>query len=838
MASTIHHWLPLRSTYSGIFLSTLICLTAILSIGTSSLHASEATESKQLFDKHVLPMLKQHCYRCHSHETKKSRGGLVVDSKNGLLKGGDSGPAVVPGQPEKSLLLKAICYTEEDLRMPPKGKLADEVIAHVENWIKLGAEDSRQVVAGTPRKHFEITDADRNHWAFQPLAKTNIPAVGKKDWCRNQIDHFVLSKLEQKGIRPNADADRITLLRRLTFDLTGLPPTPSQMERFAKDDSSDAYEKLVDELLSSPEFGPKWARHWLDGVRYASDIDKSGTYRDWVVRSLQNDLPYDEFVRMQIAGDLIRANESDPTKIHESGATLDGVAASGMLALAVWERVARDLAVAEIVDSQIDVVGRQFLGLTLACARCHDHKFDAISQKDYYALAGIFFSSHITPGKIIADGRLSSDVIRRPLLNKIQSEHNANIQTAINQLKEQINKLEKTAEKAVKLRRTQTELKSLSAKLAKATGATKTKLLAEQKKLTATEKSLVEDQKKHQWDVNPPEISKITEIEGKIAAQEKKIITATTAIAAKEGGVPGTKFAEIGNSKLFIRGDFRKVGDEVPRRFPTILAGEDQESLAKKTTGSGRLELANWMVNDTKHLLARVHVNRVWQHLLGHGIVRSPDNFGRLGKSPTHPELLDFLAKQFIESGWSTKKLIREIVLSSTYRQSSATSAGQMQADPENLLLGRMNRKRLQYEALRDSLLQVSGQLTSQGGKAKRTLFEPVLRNKLNVDYAIFDGADPHTIVVSRPTTTTTTQALYLMNSPFVAKCAQMVVERLQAEKSLQTDTDRINYAYRLLLGRQPTEQEMGIGESFLEQSSLASYVQLLMCTNEFVYLD
>jgi cytochrome c553 len=408
-------------------LRNLAVVTGLLAVCTGG---GRAEADGDFFEKKIRPVFVAHCYQCHSAQAKKLKGELRLDTLAGIRKGGETGALFVPSKPKESLLVSALRH--EDMAMPPKGKLPDAIINDVVGWIERGAALPPEVAsAPTPRREaFRITDQDRSHWAFQPLRKPAIPA-GKTDTA---IDRFLQAGLQVARLTPAQAADRYTLLRRATHDLTGLPPTVEQIDAFLTDDSPEAFARVVDRLLASKEFGVRWGRHWLDGVRYASDVDKSGRYREWVVRSFNEDLPYDRFVMLQLAGDLLPADTDDPAKVHVGGAALDGIAATGFLALAVWEQVARDLAVAEIVDSQIDVVGRQLLGLTLACARCHDHKFDPISAEDYYGLAGIFFSSRISPGKLIADGRLSNEVLTVPLLSKVDDARNRQLDEQIKQL--------------------------------------------------------------------------------------------------------------------------------------------------------------------------------------------------------------------------------------------------------------------------------------------------------------------------------------------------------------------------------------------------------------------
>lgn len=804
--------------------------------------AEPTAREREFFEKRIRPVLVEQCYSCHSTAAKKVRGGLLLDSADGLRRGGERGAALVPGRPKESLLIQALRH-EQDLRMPPKGTLPEAVIADFVHWVEAGAPDPRtEATLITPRRAaFRITEADRGHWAFVPVADVSPPIVRDAGWCRSPVDRFILARLEEQGLRPTEPADRLALLRRVSFDLAGLPPTPAEIDAFMKDGSARAFEKVVDRLLATRAFGERWARHWLDGVRYASDVDRGGLYRDWVVRALNEDLPYDQFVRLQIAGDLLLANTSDPARVHVSGASLDGITATGMLSLAVWERVGRDLAVAEIVDSQIDLVGRQLLGLTIACARCHDHKFDPISAEDYYALAGIFFSSHISPGKLFSDARLTDEVIRVPLLSQADAVRNRPAEEEISRLQKAIAGLEARAGPAVRLHALRAQLREMPRRIAAATGATARKTLdGEAAKLRAEEKTLLDDRARRNWPESPAELVEIERLRKQAAALQRSLIAAPATISIRDGGVPGSKRQRIGDAPILLRGDYQKEGPIVPRRFPVILAGEKQMPLGRRTTGSGRRELAEWIARSDHPLTARVQVNRIWLHLFGEGLVRTPDNFGRLGERPIHGELLDFMARRFVASGWSIKRLVRELVLSSAYRQGSFADAGLVRADPENRLFGRANRKRLDHESLRDALLFASGQLRGAAGMpgSRRTLYEPIERGRTDPARALFDGADPLGVVPKRAATTTAPQALYLLNNTFVAQAAQALGKGIQADSSLPDKSARITHAYLRLLGRLPTSEEIRIGKSYVTGRTWPDFVQVLVCTNEFVYLD
>jgi cytochrome c553 len=814
--------------------------------------ATAADDGIAFFEKSIRPILVQHCYECHSQEAAakgKLQAGLLLDSKKGLLDGGESGPVIVAGKPEKSLLIAALKY--ESYEMPPKGRLPANVIADFEKWVTMGAPDPREASsAPVPRRAaFQISPEDRAHWAFQPVQKLPPPEVRDASWVRDDIDRFVLARLEEAGRRPSPEADRYALLRRTTFALTGLAPTPEEIADFVADERSDAFERVVDRLLKSPEFGVHWGRHWLDGVRYADNIDKSGEYRRWVVRAFNEDLPYDKFVKLQIAGDLLPADETVPAdRVHESGASLDGIIATGMMSLAVWEQVGRDLAVAEIVDSQMDLIGRQLLGLTLACARCHDHKFDPISTRDYYSLAGILFSSHIATGKLIADDRLGNDLVEVPLLNAEQAAMNRKLDGQIAEAEAQVAALVKKIPRAAKLADLTAKIPELEAQLAKTTAATTKKSLSDQlAKAKAEREKLVADQQASGWDANPPELAEIAAIRAEIVDLQKRKFTAPSAVSIREGGVPGSNRSKIGDVPIYLRGEYTREGDVVPRQFPVILAGEKQTPIGERTKQSGRRELAEWIASPDNPLTARVMVNRIWQQLVGRGLVRSPDNFGRLGQRPTHPELLDHLAQRFIDSGWSVKQMVRAIVLSSTYRQSSFVSPEEARLDPDNVAIGHMNRRRLTYEELRDALLRLGRTVSTDAPSApavaatempRRTMYEALDRRKTDVTAAIFDGPDSKAIVPVRAETTTAPQALFLMNNPLVVETSKRLAGQLLKDSSLTTDSQRLERLWLLTLGREPDNEETEIALGFIAKHSWDGFIQALLGSNEFAYLD
>lgn len=518
-----------------------------------------------------------------------------------------------------------------------------------------------------------------------------------------------------------------------------------------------------------------------------------------------------------------------------------------MLALAVWEIVGRDLAVAEIVDSQIDVVGRQVLGLTLSCARCHDHKFDPVSIEDYYGLAGIFFSSHIATGKLVADGRLANELTEVALLSATDSNHR-DVDTLLAELEPQRAALEEKLPQAAKLIAVNVRLdapqEQLDAITPKANGKP---MILERPQLAKERDELLADQQKNGWTADPPELAGFAELCRTVDELKFHRQSAKKVVAVREGGVPGSNREQIGDAPVYLRGEYQHPGSIVPRRFPTIVAGEQQTPIGDRTTQSGRRELAEWITSPDHPLTARVMVNRVWQQVIGRGLVRTPDNFGRLGEPPTHPELLDHLSQRFVDSGWSVKQLVRDLVLSATFRQSSLVVPAVAAADPDNRLLGRMNRRRLTYEELRDTLHQAGGQVvpatqsrlaSSDAAHRLRTVYEPVDRRETNVTAAMFDGADPKTIVAVRAETTTAPQALFLMNGPLASETAQRMADKLTSDPALTGDEARLERLWLTLFGRPPATDELDEARSFMGRYSMSGLVHVLLAANEMVYVD
>jgi hypothetical protein len=699
-------------------------------------------EARDFFEKSVRPLLATHCFECHG--PGKQRGGLRLDGRAALLAGGDSGPALVPGQPDKSLLLKAVHYQTE-LKMPPKGPLTPAQIALLTTWIRQGAPWPEVAAVRPPAKEpgLRITPKDRSFWSFQPVANPPVPAVRARDWPRATLDAFVLARLEAAGLSPSAAADRRTLIRRATFDLTGLPPTPQEVEAFLADHSPDAFARVVDRLLASPHYGERWARHWLDIARYGEDqahtfqarkYPQGFRYRDWLIRAFNEDMPYDGFIRAQLAADLLDGPQR-----------LEHLPALGFFALGpVYYGDPKRL---DQIDDRIDTLTRGFLGLTVACARCHDHKYDPISTRDYYALAGVFASTDYVEISL-EPGKEGQPIAPAP------------------------------------------KGKNKGKKGAVAKG---------------------------------PFIHSLRDLERPT------------------------------NMRVHIRGNAATLGEEAPRRFMPILMHDEPPPF---TRGSGRLELADAITTRDNPLTARVIVNRVWQHHFGKGLVRTPSNFGALGERPTHPELLDHLATRFVANGWSLKWLHREIMLSATYQLSSRQEARQQEVDPENRLLWRANRRRLEVEAWRDAILAVSGKLDrTVGGSSsdlasaenrRRTLYGVVSRHELNPLLRLFDFPDPNITSGERTVTTVPLQQLFVLNSEFMVQNAKALAARLRA--SAGDDVSRIRQAFWLLYGRPVTDRELRLGLAFVTGAETPGraptltrweqYAQVLLSTNELLYVD
>ena len=766
-------------------MALMISLLAVFAAAAVSAFAP----SPDALEKSAGAVLDRHCMACHG---EAQMAGLDMRERETLLKGGKSGPAVVPGKADTSLLYQAASHAGE-LKMPPgAARIPKEELQALRNWI------NDEEWWRPPEQESIFTEEQRSFWSFQPIRDPKPPEVKDTEWAKTPLDRFILAKLEEKGLSPSPPADKRTLIRRATYDLTGLPPALEELDEFLADkpepDEYDekkpfpAFSRLVDRLLESPHYGERWARHWLDVVRYADSTAHDGNfimrfayrYRDYVVRAFNDDKPYDQFIIEQLAGDLL-----PPTK--DLDLSLQSMIATGFLMLGPKALAEQDKEKVrmDIVDEQIEVMGKAFLGLTVACARCHDHKFDPIPTRDYYSLAGIFRSTEVMSDSMHTSMWWEHDVLEIP-------------------------------------------------------------------------------------------------------GGEKVMV-----MAPKEG-----KPADL---KVHIRGNHQKLGEEAPRGVLQIIAGENNSSI--KTEQSGRLELARWIASLDNPLTARVMVNRIWQGHFGTGLVASSGNFGSTGENPSHPELLDWLASRFIESGWSIKSMHRLILLSNTYQMQSLPREEGEKADPDNRLIWRANRRRLDTEQLRDSVLAISGRLdrtiggdiwdwqdknstvvdaerglyaaakAGQGFDAynspRRCIYLPVVRNQLPNMFQTFDFADANAVTARRNDTTVAPQALFMLNSAFVRDESAHFAKRLLEEMpehplfervyrlglAEETDEDRLRLAHLEVLGRPPTAEELQEAKSFLaeydrrlqsagrseEESRLAawqSYCQSLFSLNEFLYVN
>jgi hypothetical protein len=824
-------------------------------------------EAVAFFESRIRPLLVKHCYECHAAGSKEIEGELLVDSRDALRRGGVSGPAIVPGDPARSLLLEAVRYKNDDLQMPPAGKLGEQEIADLERWIRDGAADPRTTSTLSAVRGIDFAKG-REFWSLRPVIKPRVPATRDAGWARNDVDRFVLAELDTRGLRPSPPADAATWLRRVTYDLTGLPPTPEEIDGFLKKargqgskaagetsagetsagettagETEAAYAEVVDRLLATRAYGERWGRHWLDVVRYADTAGDNSDYpvpqlykyRNWVIDAVAQDLPYDDFVRAQLAGDLLPARD-DATRRANLIATgyLAGTRRFGSYEdnRYPWHLT---------IEDSIDNLGRTFLGLTIGCCRCHDHKFDPLSNEDYYALYG-FFQSTRYPWPGIELDKAPHDLVPlvpAEVVAKADGERSkklADFDARRNELDDQ----KKQADDSIK-------------RLEKA--------------------SSDGDRTKHEADLAAAvkEAQRLDEAIKKLRRERdliaKQALPYETAYAVADIVKQGKR--PIGDACVQIKGDPERLGSLVPRRFPTVLGGQ---SLPAGFAGSGRRELAEWIVDSANPLTARVMVNRIWLHHFGRGLVATPGDFGKQGSPPSHPALLDYLAGRFVENGWSLKAMHRLIVLSQTYRQSSADSEAARAIDPENVFLWRYSPRRLDAESLRDTLLAVAGNLDASPGEAhpfpdqstwdftqhkpfkadydtrRRSVYLMTQRIQRHPFLGLFDGADTNAGTHLRLTSTTPLQALYLMNDPFVHEQAEKLAARLAAEAG--DDVGRIERAYLSLFGRSPSDDERTTALEYLagvraadggrvsaDRTAWSSLLRGLFLSNELVYV-
>ena len=921
----------------------------VLGYFSTAQSATPTPEQLDFFESKIRPVLVEHCYSCHSEKSEKIRGGLRLDTREDLLRGGTSGAVIVPGDPDASLFIKAIRYKDEELQMPPKDKkLSDEQIANFEAWVKMGAPDPR--ASAGPKSLTDIAEARTKHWAFQPVQKPAPPSVKLKRWAQTPIDNFVLAKLEQKKLKPAPPADRRTLIRRVSYDLTGLPPTPEEVDIFVNDKKPDAYERLVDRLLASPRYGERWGRYWLDIARYADTRGYlaggeerryafSFTYRDYVIRAFNEDKPYDQFIVEQIAADRLATGEDKSS-----------LAALGFLTLG--RRFLNNQN--DIIDDRIDVVTRGALGLTVTCARCHDHKFDPIPTKDYYALHGVFASSD-EPGELPLLGELretpeyqdylkQKGVIEKEIADfevkeiaEFREGLRKNVGDYLLAARDSTKLDEKTkfdtfaGERKVNptiLRRWMAELDkrrtnsdaifspwfelsvlddaelstNLLPRIAVMTNSASANPVILKALAAKTNNSLDEVVAAYNQVFRKVDSDWRAQLDA--ATKEKK--DAPTALTNKhredirlllyaEGAPPNLEESEIRNmhsrrlregaagmrnriqalswthagappramsmvdrgnpndSHVFIRGNAGNKGPVAPRAFLEVLTNSTSTPF---TNGSGRLDLAHAIARPDNPLTARVYVNRVWLHHFGEGLVTTPGDFGVRTESPVQRDLLDFLAASFVENGWSTKKLHRLILLSSTYQQSSEASAATRKADPDNRLISRMNRQRLDFEAMRDSLLALSGKLDLKTGgfpvdivgdsyAPRRTIYGLIDRQNLPGLFRTFDFANPDVSNQARFHTTVPQQALFMMNSPFVIEQARNLVKRVDSKETDQP-VEKIEALYRLAYQRKADKEEVRLAQQFIaaqpqtdaKLSPLEKFAQVLLLSNEVMFVD
>ncbi len=905
----------------------------IIGIGLAALlvPAVAAGDDAEFFEAKVRPVLATHCVSCHGPE--KQKAGLRLDTPEGMKKGGESGPVVSPGKPEASRLVEAITYHDDSLQMPPKRKMGDPEIEALTRWVKAGAlwPEPKATRSAADVKAGAVSAKDREFWSFRPVKKVEPPPAKDAAWSTSPIDRFLLAAMDGKGHAPAPRADKRTLIRRATFDLTGLPPTPEEVEAFLKDESPGAFAKVVDRLLASPRYGERWARPWLDLARYGEDqahtfqarvFPQGYRYRDWVVSALNADMPYDRFLTEQIAADLI---DGPPE------AKRDRLAALGFFGLGASYYSGSPTAVADERDDKLDTLCRSMLGLTVACARCHDHKFDPIPTADYYALAGVVAS---TVYKEYPDAPAEEVAA----FDKAQAAINAKTQEINEFLAAEGRKVPERAAREESARyvvaawtlmnRRKAEPDLKTAAFAKAEGVRPEwldrwvgylfdkKAVEGRPHLARWRKVLEADDPKRDASKDraaadsvlaigeglqahlkatlalrdalyaftnadlgdPADRPKLRESDRKAIeeiASERGVFSAgrgkqaeaflgdsaRTVLKEKRGELDRLKTSapakypvvhavaegpSPANLRVHLRGNPANLGDEVPRRFLSVVSSDDAKPFKQ---GSGRLELAKAIASRDNPLTARVIVNRLWAQHFGRGIVATPSNFGAMGERPSHPELLDWLAARLVEGGWSLKSLHREILLSAAYAQSSVASSKAREVDGDNVYLSHANRRRLEIEPWRDAMLAVTGELdTKVGGPSadlsspdnrRRTLYAKISRHKLDGLLRQFDFPDPNLTSDKRTISTVPLQGLFVLNSDFMAKRAEALANRLA--KEARDDGARVRRAFVLLYGRPAGDDEVAMGVEFVKgagPSGWSQYAQVLIGANEFLFVD
>ncbi len=841
-------------------LSKMVAIVAIATVLTASIALAEnesvadreqpTPDQLRFFETSIRPLLADHCYECHGAEVQES--DLRVDSLRGMLAGGKAGASLVPGKPSSSLMLTAVSYHDSELRMPPDQKLSDAQIADLTRWIDMGApHPDGGSMTNNRREPRPLAPVDieqgRKHWAFQSPVKPKPPQVDSAllaadhaDAISNSIDQFILAAQQEKQIRPLGRADKRKLIRRASYDLIGLPPTVAEIDAFLTDESQDAFTRVVDRLLESPHYGERWGRHWLDIARYADSngLDENiahgnaWRYRDYVIQSLCDDKPYDEFIVEQLAGDLLDSGNDVALRNERMIAT--GFLVLGPKVLAEVDESKMEM---DIVDEQIDTIGRSLLGLTLGCARCHSHKFDPIGHDDYYALAGIFKSTRTMDS-----------------FTKIAKWHENSIA-----LPEDIERNEAHEQRiAQKQRQIDDRIAAATEELTKRSDG----------RQGSTETPQPDDKKTaEQIEQQFPESTR-AELE-KLRAELKQLNASAPKMPTAMGVIDGS----VTDTEVHLRGSHLTLGEVVQRRFPLVLAGRDQPELP--TQQSGRLEFARWLTSGRHPLTARVMVNRIWRGHFGKGLVTTMDNFGLQGAAPTHPRLLDWLAVRFVEEGWSIKAMHRLIMSSATYQRDSSFDVQRAQVDPDNRLYWRFDVRRLEAEAIRDSLLAVAGTLDrSVGGSLlktenraflfdhtsidassydtlRRSVYIPVIRNHLYDLFQLFDYTDASVLNGDRDSSTIAPQALFLMNSDWVMELTLAMADRfMNAEGSQSACIDRL---FLEVYARPASGDERVRAEQFLSQfqtleaggkdtdayrAAWQALCQSVVSSSEFIYVQ
>jgi hypothetical protein len=805
-----------------VFRSVLIlCASAAPSLG-------EAPQENEVefFEKHIRPLLANRCYSCHSARADRREGGLLLDSRAGWMQGGERGAAIVPGDADVSRLIQAVRYGDSDLQMPPDRQLPAEEIARLEEWVRRGAPDPREVGDAPQEDKPAASDpiAGRAHWAFVPLHRISSPNVEASDWPRGPIDALILAKLEAQNLEPAPDADRTALVRRLVFQLHGLPPTPEQVQAFLADERPDALERLVDQLLDSPHFGERWGRHWLDLARYADSngldenflFREAWRYRNWVIEAVNRDMPFDRFVLEQVAGDLL---PHDSIEARDRQRIAAGFLVIGPKVLLGNDPENQKM---EVADEQLDTIGRAILGQTLGCARCHDHKFDPIPTRDYYALAGILTSTQVMERRYMLN---EQRVMER--LAGLGAEGDE-LDTAYEKYWRELPKVKERSKRA------KTALELLEKEKADELQA----FVAEHPQAVAPEAG----------DAGQP-LEKRLQSQRELLAELQKTIDNAPPIPPR-AMIPADK-EKPEDEAIRLSGQFDRRGETVPRGFLQVIDGAQPEISPGQ---SGRLELAKWLTDENHgagRLAARVLANRIWRHLIGRGLVRTVDNFGRTGEPPSHPELLDYLAGELIESEWSVKSLVREIVLSRTFALASRHDPACHAVDPENVWLWRAHRRRLEPEAMRDAMLAAAGtldlkpmestvwylgdQATAVGDNkvrrrtdfSCRSVYLPVIRNDLPEIFDALDFANPHATTGMRPQTAVATQGLFILNDPSVMDAAAATARRLlQSEGVDAAPAAAVDQMFEWIVNAPPNEADRAAMLTFVAsmQEQLAAH--------------